>query len=144
MIIPQTATDSAPMTALKEGEKKVHRWHFKETASDGQRLEVPDPKLLNLTSGGQQGDYAETVEDPFPTMTIGGDDEFVFRDMCMDDYDRQIAELFPALKSDVPGRYNTATTGLHVHPAPAQCTNRSDAQVCMLAGSSIGYSAVHN
>ena len=150
MIVPQTATDSAPMTTSKEGEKKVHRWHFKETVSDRQRLEVPDPNLRNWTSSSgdcqfgyrQQGDFAETVEDPFPTMTVGGDDkEFAFRDVCMDDFDaRQMEELFPALKSDIPGHYDTT----RIHHLPAQCTNRSDVQVHMLAGSAGGYSAVHN
>jgi hypothetical protein len=141
----------------KEGEKKVNRWHFKETASsDRDRLEVPDPNLWNWTSGGggggdrqfgynrPQGDYAETVEDPFPTMTVGVDEkEFAFKDGCMDDFDaRQMEELFPALKSAIPGRYDTATGGIH-HP-PAQCTNRSDAQVYMLAGPGGGHSAVHD
>ena len=147
MVVPQTATESAPVTTPKEGDKKVHRWQFKETSSDGQRLEVPDPNLWNWTSGGgvghrQQGDYTETVEDPFPTMTVGGDDkEFAFKDM--DDFDaRQMEELFPALKSNIPGLYDTTTSGVH-HP-PAQCTNRSDAQVYTLAGLGGGYSAVHN
>ena len=150
MIVPQTATDSAPMTTSKEREEKAHRWHFTETVSDRQRLEVPDPKLWNWTSSSgdsqfrsrQQGDYAETVEDPFPTMTVGGDDkEFAFKDVCMDDLDAgQVTALFPALKSDIPGRYDT--TAIH-HP-PAQCTNRSDAQAHMLAGSGGGYPAVHN
>ena len=156
MVVPQTATDPAPATASKEGEKKANRWHFKETASDRERLEVPDPNLWNWTSGGggnhqfgygHQGDYAETVEDPFPTgMTVGVDDkEFAFKDECMDDFDaRQMQELFPALKSAIPSRYDATTTtaittsdGIH-HP-PAQCSNRSDVQAYRLAGSGGGY-----
>ena len=128
------------MTASKEEEKKTRRWQFKETESDRQGLEVPDPNLWNWISGGsrqlgsrQLGDYADTVEDPFPTMTIGGDDkEFAFKDACMDDFDaKQIEELFPALKSDIPGCYDT--NGIHL--PPAECTNGSDAQMRMLAGS---------
>ena len=160
MVVPQTATNSAPVTASKKGEKKANRWHFKETASDRERLEVPDPNLwdwTNLGGGGDrqfgyghQGDFAETVEDPFPTgMTVGVDDkEFAFKDECMDDFDaRQMEELFPALKSTIPGHYDATTTtaaagGIH-HP-PAQCTNKSDVQVYMLAGSGGGYSAVHD
>ena len=151
VIVPQTATDSAPpMSASKEGEKKVHRWHFKETESDRHRLEVPDPYLLKWTNGGdcqlrsrQPGDYADTVEDPFPTMTIGGGDkeEFAFQGTCMDDFDaKQIEELFPALKSDIPGRYDT----IGIHNPPAQCTNGSNAQMGTLAGSGGLHNLINN
>ena len=146
MIVPQTATsDSTPMAAKEE--KKVPRWHFKETASDGQRLEVPDPNLMNWSSDSRQfgyrqpGDYADTVEDPFTTMTFGGDDkEFAFKDTCFDFDPKHLEEFFPALKSELPGHY-----AAEIHRPPAQCTsNGSDIQVRMLAGLGGGYSTVNN
>ena len=138
MVVPQTATDANG--GSKKGE--THHWHFKDSTAEGQKLELPDPGMWNWNNNGHQfgfgqRDYAETVEDPFSTMTIVGDDkEFEFKDL--EDFDaKHLEEFFPALKPQIPGRYDD-----DIYHPPAQCTGqsgRNGAQMQMLAGDFLGY-----
>ena len=95
-------------------------------------LEVPDPKLLDWSNDdrSRQRDYAETVEDPFLSMgPVGDDKEFALRDIGDMDTEH-LQELFPALKQQIPGRYDSAD----VHGCPVECTTKNDAPSWMLAG----------
>ena len=126
MVVPQLATDSNN----REGVKKKPRWHFEDNALDvGEKLEVPDPNLLNWSSDGRhfslsKGEYSGTMEDPFfTTNTVGDEKEFAFKDVGELDAKR-LEEIFPALKPEIPGRYDSKAS----HP-PAQCTNQNSAQL---------------
>lgn len=126
MVVPQLATDSNN----RESMKKKPRWHFEDNALDvGEKLEVPDPNLLNWSSDGRhfglsKGEYSGTMEDPFFTAnTIGDEKEFAFKDVGELD-GKRLEEIFPALKPEIPGRYDSRAS----HP-PAQCMNQNKAQL---------------
>lgn len=135
IMVPQMASDSN-----EESTKNEHRWQFKDSATEGQRLEIPDPNLLKWSSGAQlvevnQYEYAETVEDPFLTVNpLGEDKEFQLNDI--DDIDQKylyFEKFFPALcTTQIPGRYDQSD----VHHHPAQCTHQNDAPKWMRAGNS--------
>ena len=109
MMVPQLATDSNN----RESVEKKPRWHFEDGTLDvGEKLEVPDPNLLNWSSDGRhfglsKSEYSGTMEDPFFMMTTVGDEkEFAFKDVAELDAKR-LEEIFPALKSEIPGRYDS-------------------------------------
>ena len=132
MVVPQSATDARH----EKGSNGKQRWHFKEGTTGGEGLEFPDPNAWRWghQMGYKAGDYTETVEDPFSNLsTSANEQEFAFK-YALDDLDeKQLEEYFPALKPQVPGRYDLK---VNCPNPPAQCTNHSggDAQAKMLAG----------
>ena len=135
MVVPQSATDARG----EKGSKNKDRWHFKDnTAGGGEKLEFPDPNTWNWRQTGfKPGDYAETVEDPFINLsTTGNEQEFAFKDVLDEIDEKQLEEYFPALKTEIPGRYDPQLKVNCPNP-PAQCTNRGvDAKAWMLTGGS--------